>query len=322
MPRASSPTSCSCAGKMAECFSTTATLVMPDGAGQRVRGVLGVWCFGACGAVAWRGNAAAIPGSLRQAACCANRLTPESSTRCSSRRSASRSGARRTTTASPVTAVAGVPSNGWRRLSPTGSLPARLRGGGGQRALWKARRAPRLHTMCASQSQHDPSSRRPAGLRMRQRHSRARGVAERQHHLLIALYHCLIQHIRGPDLQIKDVGAALRGWADVGVGEGSARCHRKPCTASLALRQHDRRLTWFPMCSRSRKPRVTTSAVRSPLRSSRALVATCGDRAAGGARSQRGLTSCRPLPHIQQAPLWQPQSLHPYAHPGPPAHPP
>lgn len=42
--------------------------------------------------------------------------------------------------------------------------------------------------------------------------------------------------------------------------------------------------TWLPMCSRSLKPRVTTSAVRSPLRSSSALVATYEgpERSTGG----------------------------------------
>jgi len=39
---------------------------------------------------------------------------------------------------------------------------------------------------------------------------------------------------------------------------------------------------WLPMCSRSRKPRVVTSAHRSPLRSSSALVATWRERALGG----------------------------------------
>lgn len=53
-------------------------------------------------------------------------ISPASSTAWRSRRSAGRSGARRTTTASPVVAVAGVPPSGWRSLSPAGSRPARL----------------------------------------------------------------------------------------------------------------------------------------------------------------------------------------------------
>ena len=39
--------------------------------------------------------------------------------------------------------------------------------------------------------------------------------------------------------------------------------------------------TWLPMCSKSRKPELTTSAQRSPLRSSSALVATWRGRRVG-----------------------------------------
>lgn len=52
--------------------------------------------------------------------------------------------------------------------------------------------------------------------------------------------------------------------------------------------------TWLPMCSKSWKPRVTARAQRSPLRSSKAFVATCtpGSAKIAYALHERNQRSC------------------------------
>ena len=55
---------------------------------------------------------------------------------------------------------------------------------------------------------------------------------------------------------------------------GSSATRSYSRLGSVTLRSNRRGRAWLPMRSRSPKPRLTTSRVRSPLRSSRALVAT------------------------------------------------
>lgn len=67
---------------------------------------------------------------------------------------------------------------------------------------------------------------RAPGRREAAEHSRAWRVSQRQHHLLVALHHPLIQHVGRPDLQIKDVGAGLRGGGAAGRGGSSLSSRR------------------------------------------------------------------------------------------------
>lgn len=68
----------------------------------------------------------------------------------------------------------------------------------------------------------------------------------------------------------------LEGWSPRGRMTCSSHSTTVLCSTSGALISRSKMLgrAWLPMCSRSLKPAVTTSAVRSPLRSKSALVAT------------------------------------------------